>query len=147
MKQTPPTRRTGLRSDPDKAREFVERGRASSARSLGRGARRRGGISPASEAQREKVRGRSCLRCVRGERDGVKVDPAHVIPRGMGGCDDALCVVPLCRECHRAYDDGDLDLLPYLEPRWRREVGHAVEHVGLVAALGRVTNARWGQCG
>ena len=30
----------------------------------------------------------------------------------------------------RAYDAGELDLLPYLEPAWRAQVAHAVGHVG-----------------
>jgi hypothetical protein len=35
---------------------------------------------------------------------------------------------------HRAYDTERLDLLSYLEPRWRAEVAHAVLHLGLVGA-------------
>jgi predicted restriction endonuclease len=67
------------------------------------------------------------------------VDPAHLVPRGVGGCDDALCVVPLCRIHHRAYDRGTLDLVPYLEPRFRAEAAHAVTHLGLVGALRRLS--------
>jgi hypothetical protein len=33
---------------------------------------------------------------------------------------------------HRAYDTGQLELLPHLEPCWRTEVAHAVLHLGLV---------------
>ena len=37
----------------------------------------------------------------------------------------------LCRfRCHRAFDDGHLDLLPHLEPRYRRELADALEHLG-----------------
>ena len=57
----------------------------------------------------------------------------------MGGCGDALCVVPACRSCHRAYDAGELDLLPYLEPAWRSQLAHAVGHVGLITALRRIS--------
>jgi hypothetical protein len=51
-------------------------------------------------------------------------------------------VVPLCRRCHGAYDRGDLDLLPYLEPAWRAQLAHAVGHLGLIGALRRVSGHR-----
>ena len=70
-----------------------------------------------------------------------RIDPAHLIPRSLGGCGDPLCVVPLCRRCHRAYDRGELDLLPYLEPAWRAQLAHAVGHVGLIGALRRISGA------
>jgi hypothetical protein len=60
----------------------------------------------------------------------------------MGGCGDPLCVVPACRSCHRAYDSGELDLLPYLEPEWRAPLAHAVGHVGLIGALRRIAATR-----
>jgi len=44
----------------------------------------------------------------------------------LGGCDDPDCAVPLCWMHQRAYDTGRLELLPHLEPRWRREVAHAL---------------------
>jgi hypothetical protein len=81
------------------------------------------------------VAGRCCVVCGSDNR----VDPGHVIPKSLGGCDSALCVIPLDRRCHRAYDRGELDLLPYLEPGWRPQLAHAVEHVGLIGALRRVT--------
>ena len=68
-----------------------------------------------------------------------RIDPAHLIPRSLGGCGDPLCVVPHCRSCHRAYDEGRLDLLPHLEPAWRAQLAHAVGHVGLIAALRRIS--------
>jgi hypothetical protein len=67
-----------------------------------------------------------------------QVDAAHVVPRALG-CGDALDVVPLCRACHGAYDAGELDLLPYLEPGFRAQVAHAVGHVGLIGALRRIS--------
>jgi hypothetical protein len=86
----------------------------------------------ASEAQRAAVAGRPCIVC--GAQHGV--DAAHLIPRSLGGCGDPLCVVPLCRRpCHRAYEEGRLDLLPFLEPAWRAQLAHAVRHVGLIGAL------------
>jgi hypothetical protein len=103
---------------------------------------RRSRIAPASDAQRAKVAGQRCLVC--GERP---VDPAHLVPRSLGGCDDADCVVPLCRIHHRLYDRGEFDLLPYLEPRYRAEVVHGVLHLGLVSLLRRVTGVRWARVG
>ena len=64
----------------------------------------------ATESQRAAVAGRNCIVCGTDRR----IDPAHLIPRSLGGCGHALCVTALCRRCHRAYDRGALDLLPYL---------------------------------
>jgi hypothetical protein len=92
----------------------------------------------ASAEQRAKVAGRPCLVC----GSIARIDPAHVVPRSLGGCDAADCVLALCRRHHRAYDTGELDLLPYLEPRHRPELAHAVAHLGLVGTLRRVTGRR-----
>jgi hypothetical protein len=89
----------------------------------------------ATESQRAAVAGRNCIVCGTDRR----IDPAHLISRSLGGCGHALCVTALCRSCHRAYDRGELDLLPYLEPGWREHVAHAVGHVGLIAALRRIS--------
>jgi 5-methylcytosine-specific restriction endonuclease McrA len=70
------------------------------------------------------VAGQACLVCQR-----RPIDPAHLVPRSLGGCDEANCCVPLCRSCHRAYDRGELDLLPRLEPRFRAELAHASIHL------------------
>jgi 5-methylcytosine-specific restriction endonuclease McrA len=78
----------------------------------------------ATESQRAAA-GRNCIVCGTDHR----IDPAHLIPRSLGGCGHALCVTALCRRCHRAYDRGELDLLPYLEPEWRPQLAHAVGHV------------------
>jgi hypothetical protein len=99
---------------------------------------RRRAASPASEAQRAKVAGRSCLVC--GRRP---VDPAHLVPRSLGGCDDPDCCVPLCRAHHRRYDRGELDLLAQLEPRYRAELAHALAHLSLLSLLRLVTGTRW----
>jgi hypothetical protein len=100
----------------------------------------RSGSMAASAAQRAAVAGHVCIVCGTDKR----VDPTHVIPRSLGGCGDALCVVPACRRCHRAYGRGELDLLPYLEPAWRAQLAHAVGHVGLIAALRRISGSRQG---
>jgi hypothetical protein len=71
-------------------------------------------------AQREKVKGLPCVNCGHGEdfdldtTSDFRVDPAHLWPRGKGGCDDPLCVIPLCRTCHQLFDEGRLELLPKL---------------------------------
>ena len=96
---------------------------------------RRTAISPAHRGQRAKVHGVVCRNC------GVEgTDPAHTVDRSLGGCDSPLCVIPLCRECHRAYDDHQLDVLPLLD--WS-EQAHAVSHIGLIGALERLTNLDW----
>lgn len=92
----------------------------------------------ASDAQRAAVAGLVCIVCGTDRR----IDAAHLISRAMGGCGDPLCVVPVCRAHHRAYDRGELDLLPYLEPGWRAQLAHAVGHVGLIAALRRISGSR-----
>jgi hypothetical protein len=89
----------------------------------------------ASPAQRAAVAGRRCIVCGTDRR----IDPAHLIPRSLGGCGEAACCIPLCRGHHRAYDRGELDLLPYLEPAWRAQLAHAVGHVGLIGALRRIS--------
>ena len=92
----------------------------------------------ATERQRAAVAGRTCIVCGTDRR----IDPAHLIPRSLGGCGDAACCVPLCRWHHRTYDRGELDLLPYLEPAWRAQLAHAVAHVGLIGALRRISGER-----
>jgi hypothetical protein len=92
----------------------------------------------ATERQRAAIAGRCCIVCGTDRR----IDPAHLIPRSLGGCGDVLCVVPLCRVHHRAYDRGELDLLPHLEPAWRAQLAHAVGHIGLIGALRRITGGR-----
>lgn len=93
----------------------------------------------ASKAQRAKVRFSLCIAC----GIGPGCDPAHVIPRSLGGCDSADCVVPLCRTCHQDYDTGKLDLLPALEALARPELAYALLHVGLERLRRRVTNTRY----
>jgi hypothetical protein len=158
----PLQRKTGLRSDPEKRRAFVQRGRASSARSLGISAREaaaglaRAGraartISPASDAQRLAVDGMVCLGCGKAASSGRAIDPAHIWPRGRGGCDDSLCVVPLCRTftggCHRLFDEGELDLLAIIVrteawEQWRAHAQHALEHCTPNELVERLTGAR-----
>lgn len=97
-------------------------------------------VSVASTRQRAAVKDRACVVCARGP-----VDPAHLLPRGLAddGDGDPRAVVPLCRECHREYDTDGLSLLEHLEPRFRSELAFAVERVGLLRTLKRVTNLDW----
>ena len=120
MKRTPMRRRARLRAKKQLRRTKPLQRTASMA---------------ASERQRAAVAGRRCIVCAAEAR----IDPAHLIPRSLGGCRDPLCVVALCRRCHRTYDRGELDLLPYLEPAWRAQVAHAVGHAGLAGALRRIS--------
>jgi hypothetical protein len=94
-------------------------------------------LCQAAGEQRAKVAGRGCIAC-----RARTADPAHLTARSRGGCDEADCVVPLCRRCHRAFDDGRLDLLGYLEPGHRAELSHAVLHLGLIGTLERLTAER-----
>jgi hypothetical protein len=106
--------------------------------------RKRQPISPASPAQREKVRDAACI--VTGkDRFETRIDPAHLYPRGKGGCDSPLCVVPLSAEIHRFFDDGRFDLLPYLAGRYVAELAHALEHFdgALLSMLQRLTGERY----
>jgi hypothetical protein len=100
--------------------------------------------APASEPQRDQVRGQACRGCGKSASRYRTIDPAHVTDRAQGGCDDPLCCVPLCRTaaggCHRDYDEGKLDLLPKLA---FDEQAHAVGHLGLLGALRRTTGDRY----
>lgn len=102
---------------------------------------KRKAISPASPQQRAKRA--AGLSIVSGASEGL--DPAHLCPRGLGGCDDALCVVPLTRYEHEMFDRGKLDLLPYLVPGHVDEIAHALHHYrgDLPALLERLTGAKW----
>jgi ferredoxin len=109
----------------------------------GAGPRRKTPLGHCTPAQRERVRDLACIVC--GECVGY-CDPAHVIPRAVTSVDaanDVRAVVPLCPIEHRAYDEGRLDLSPYLEPRWRDSAEWAVGAVGLFAALRQITGERW----
>jgi len=92
----------------------------------------------ATANQRAAVAGLCCIVCGSDRR----IDPAHLVPRSLGGCGDPLCVIPLCRQHHRAYDRGELDLLPHLEPGSRAQLAHAVSHVGLIGAIRQITGSR-----
>jgi hypothetical protein len=82
----------------------------------------------------------SCLVCWR-----EPTDFAHVIDRSLAPDPDRdpRRVVPLCRFHHTEYDDHRLDLLPYLARDHRDKLALAVELIGLVGTLERVTGRGW----
>lgn len=102
---------------------------------------KRRAISPCTPAQRARAKAMGCV--VTGATEGV--DPLHLIPRGLTtvGQDELLAIVGCRRDIHRAYDLGDFDLLPYLTGRHDDAVAFAVERVGLITALERITNTKW----
>jgi hypothetical protein len=135
MRPSPLTRRTPL----GPGASSVARGSTFAAKP--RAAKRRP-ISPASAEQRGKVKGMA------GSIVSAQypVDAAHVWPRGRGGCSDPLCVVPLTRAEHEAYDRGELDLLPYLLAHGLvAELQHALGHArgDLLGLLNLVTGERF----
>jgi hypothetical protein len=96
-----------------------------------------------TKAQRVKVAEAFCLYCGR-DRASLPIDPAHLWDRSRGGCDDPACIVPLCRECHRAYDEHRLDLLPLLvEFGYWAEMAHVIaeHHVSPARLLERLTGS------
>jgi hypothetical protein len=97
---------------------------------------RRSQIGHASAAQKAKVELQGPRLATTLSTPGETVDPAHVVPRGIGGCDHEDCVIGLRRADHRAYDRDELDVLPYLT---LDEQAHAASHLGLLGALKRTT--------
>jgi hypothetical protein len=88
---------------------------------------------------REDVDG-ACIVCWQGPTDRAHLIDRSLAPDREG---DPLRVVRLCRAHHDAYDAHTLDLLPFLEKGFRPELARAVEVVGLVTTLERVTGRAW----
>lgn len=59
------------------------------------------------------------------------LDPAHTIPKSLGGKNTYDSVIPLCRACHDAQHRREIELLPLLN---REEQVEAVRAVGLARA-------------
>jgi hypothetical protein len=102
---------------------------------------KRGKSFAASPAQRAKVKDRDSITGAPGP-----CDPAHVVSRSLGGCDDERCVVALTREEHRAYDSGELDIYPLLVGSHVEELQHALGHMNGSASrlLHVLTGVQWG---
>jgi hypothetical protein len=104
---------------------------------------KRSAFTPASPEQREAVKDRTCVNCGRSP-----VDPAHLTPRSQGGCDDALCVLPLCRTCHVGLDRREgpaetLDLAPVLAlAEFAAERAHMASHMSFHRCIHRLTGER-----
>jgi hypothetical protein len=92
---------------------------------------KRHAISPASPAQRAKIKGKECVVC-----SAPATTPMHLWPRGNGGC-DPLCVLPACWACHRAYDTKKLNLLAHIVTHYRAEIAHAQLHTDPISLLAR----------
>lgn len=69
-------------------------------------------MKPNAEGRRQRriVSEKPCLICGR-----TPCDPHHYIRQSHGGTDDPKNLVPLCREHHRAYHDGDHQIAELLE--------------------------------
>ena len=72
-------------------------------------------------------------------RSLTELDPAHIVPRSLGGGQADLAVVPLCRTCHTAFDSHRLDLLPFLT---YEEQAEAVRVLGIERARRRLGGER-----
>jgi hypothetical protein len=125
VKRSPLTRRTPLRAKPK--------------------ATKRRPVSAASPQQRAKIRESVSIVSAEGPCDG-----AHLVSRAQGGCDHPDCVIPLTRAEHRAFDLGELDILPYLIAQncWV-ELAHAVleHHYDPISLVERCTGERWSPVG
>jgi hypothetical protein len=98
-------------------------------------------ISPASKAQRDKVRH---AKSIYSARPGC--DPAHIWPRSRGGCDHPDCVIPLTRDEHNEFDAHRLDILSCLVARkcWAEMAHPIIAHgVSPLQLLERLTGQEW----
>ena len=110
----------------------------------GPGPSRKTPLGHCTPAQKERVAEQVC--CVCGAAFNA-CEPAHVVPRGHPrvshvAADDVRAVVPLCHWDHRLFDEGKIDLLPYLEPAWRDSQEWAAGAVGLATAYRAITGDR-----
>ncbi len=82
---------------------------------------------------REKVDAGPCRACLATGH----MDPAHTIPRSLGGGQSADSVIPLCRGCHDDQHAGYIELLPLLT---RDEEVEAVRVLGIARAMRYLTD-------
>lgn len=85
-----------------------------------------------SPAYRQLMRYLPCLSCKRLQG----CDPAHLRARGMGGAKGGYdTLAPLCRTCHRRYDEHDGEVRRHEDEwlRWARWLAQWAETVGLIA--------------
>lgn len=120
----------------------LETGMQRKAKQRGRGGPASAAISPASEAQRAKVKDQLSIISAK-----APCDPMHIWDRRLGGCDDALCVVPATRFEHRDYEEKRLDILPALiAGGYFAEMAHVVEvhEVSPTRLVERLTGQTYG---
>jgi hypothetical protein len=93
-------------------------------------------------AARRKAEEEGCRLC----GSTFAVEAAHVLSRARikpGPAEDLRNIVGLCGhlgcDAHRSFDEGTLDLLPYLT---NVEQAYAVELVGICEAFQRITHQR-----
>lgn len=75
-----------------------------------------------------------CRNC---KRYSDLLQPAHLIHRGMGGSMEADNIIPLCQDCHHAFDSHTLDILGLLS---------LDEQLAMVRNAGGIENARRRAC-
>lgn len=98
-----------------------------------------------SDARQKIEKEAVCRRCLRPEGSGRKLEAAHIIgrrhdePRVEGSTAKVLyvhpdSVIPLCRDCHTAYDAHRIGILPFLT---REEQARAVLDAGSIESARR----------
>jgi len=140
----PPKERAPMRRVSLKRQEEIDRGEAPPVR---RSTLKPGRGFSVAPAQRAKVKLLVCLGCgLEVDMDDPgrlwTIDPAHLVPRGQGGCDHEDCVLPLCRNlrnplegCHSIFDGKvagkSIDLHSRLaQGGYEKELAHAFEAHG-----------------
>lgn len=90
-------------------------------------------VKPTHQKVADEGQCRSC-----GVPDSIHgLDPAHTIPRSLGGKDNYDSVISLCRACHdEQHRNRDFELLPLMT---RDEQVEAVRAVGLARAYRYLT--------
>lgn len=85
-----------------------------------------------SEAK-EKCEEEGCCRyCGKEYPEDEYPDPAHVVPRSLGGGQAKASIIPLCRGCHTQYDEGQIGILG---------IATLEEELEAVRTLGSLTRA------
>jgi hypothetical protein len=109
-------------------------------------------LGETSPAQKAKVAGRPPL--FEPLNPDEPIHAAHLWPRGLGGCDDPLCVVGMPAHAHDEYDGRRgtkrRDILPALLTQgYVAEIQHAVGHANgdLIAVLERLTGDKYAPAG
>ena len=89
----------------------------------------------ASDEQRAAVAGRPCIVCGSEHR----VDPAHLVPKSMGGCEAGARSSPCVARATEPTTPASSTCCRTSSRLWRAELAHAVGHLGLIGALRRIS--------